>query len=118
MVLTREEIYVDPISGNFEEAVVGHESVYGFVVLQKNRTRRDLSGDTLAVNAKDGGGNSKTFTFTADANQATTGKGDATLTMPAAELVVGGIGTVLIDLLINDRVRFRGKITLAASDAE
>jgi hypothetical protein len=118
MALTREELYIDPVSGNAEEAVVGHESVYGFIVLDKDRSRRDLTPDTLAVNAKAANGNVLTFTFTKDASQTTTGKGKCTLTMPAAQLTAPRIGSLKIDLLINDRVRLRTEITLAVSDAE
>lgn len=64
---------------------VGVAASYGVIVLNKDDTPRDLTGDTLTIAAKlDTTG--KTMTFVADANQTTTGKGHATMNFPATEL--------------------------------
>lgn len=73
----------------------GVADAYGVVVVARNNARLDLTGYTLSVSAKLDTA-SKTLTFTADANQTTTGKGNATLTIPAAEL--DAAGTLYVDL--------------------
>lgn len=73
----------------------------GVQVLGRGNDKRDLTDDTLTVDAKlDNGTTSsaKTLTFTADANQTTTGKGQATLVIPAAQ--VSETGTMHVDLKI------------------
>lgn len=69
----------------------------GVVVIDRDNRRRDLSGDTLSVAAKLGT-TSKTLAFTADPNQTTTGKGDATLVIPSAQL--DALETLYVDLKV------------------
>lgn len=69
----------------------------GAVVVDRDLKRIDLTTYTLTVATKLDT-TTKTLTFAADANQTTTGKGKATLTLPAAQL--GAAGTLYVDLKV------------------
>ena len=123
MALLREEVYVNPATGNPEELPIGRAAAWGFLVLGRDRQPRNLDTlpDVLVVVAKTSTGDVRTLSFTKDANQATTGKGKCTLSVdPAtAGIIAGDDGKVLsIDLLINNRVRKALKITIRDSEAD
>ena len=69
----------------------------GCVVFDEDGSLRDLTSDTLSVAAKLET-TAKTLTFAAQANQTTTGKGLATLTIPAAQ--IDAAGTLYADLKV------------------
>jgi hypothetical protein len=119
LALDRIDLYVSPQTAKPYQLVVGRDASFGFVVLNRNGTLRDLTNDILAVAAKAANGDTLVYTFTADPNQATTGKGKCTLTCPAAQHTSGRVGIATIDLLINNRLPHPGafKITLATSEA-
>lgn len=119
MALDRIDLYIDPNTGQPYEIPVGKAASFGFVVLNRDGSRRDLTDDTLAVEAKAADGTALVYTFEADSLQTTTGKGKCTLTCPAAQNVTGRIGVAKINLVINSRLPHPGafEITIAANDA-
>lgn len=90
------EVYVAGETGN-EKLTVGVHQDYGIEVYNRDGTPRDMTSDTLSVTAKLDT-TSKTLVFAADANQTTTGKGKATLSIPAAQ--IGSAGTLYVHLLL------------------
>lgn len=64
---------------------VGVGAAFGVVITDDDSARRDMTSDTLSVSAKLGS-TSKTLQFTKESNQTTTGKGYATLVIPASQL--------------------------------
>jgi len=86
-----------PNETGYETLTVSIAASYGVVIENRDGTARDLTTDTLTVAAKLDT-TTKTLVFAADANQTTTGKGKATLTIPAAQL--GAAGTLYVDLMV------------------
>ena len=119
MALNRIDLYIDPNTAQPYQIAVGKAASFGFIVLNRDGSKRDLTSDTLAVEAKAANGDALTYTFTADANQTTTGKGKCTLACPAAQHTSARVGAAVINLVINDRLPHPGAftITIAANDA-
>lgn len=98
---------------------VGVGETYSVTVLDNDDTPRDLSNDTLTVDAKLGT-TGKTLSFAADADQ-TANKGLAHVGIPAAEL--DAAGELYIDLKVQKsggeaNIVFRHQITVEDSDAD
>jgi hypothetical protein len=115
MALNRTQLYVKPNGENLE-LVVGRKQTLTFHIVDADGALRDLTSDSLEVVAKGSATGSLTFTFTAQANQTTTGKGKADLVCPAAQLTQAE--TVTIDLALGDEVIGAFTAALVASDAE
>jgi hypothetical protein len=118
MALNRVDLYLSPLTGQAAQLVVARDASFGFVVLNRDGSRRDLTSDTLTVAAKAANGDALTYTFTADSLQTTTGKGKCTLTCAAAQHTAPRVGAVTIDLLINNRLPHPGAFTITLADSE
>lgn len=118
MAVSNDRAYprIDRATGKPFAIMKDTEAAFGFLVVDRDGTKRDLTNDTLAVSARDtDAGTAKTWTFTADANQTTTGKGKCTLVCPATD--TDAAGAYAFDLKVNGRVLFTGRIDVAVSDA-
>jgi len=113
---------INVVLPNGEDAVLSKDvaDAFGAIVIDRDGKPRDLTNDTLTVAAKLDT-TAKTLTFVADANQTTTGKGKATLNIPAAQL--DAAGTLYVDLKVTKsggeaNIVGRVQFTVEDSDAD